>query len=1090
MTNQILRLVTLLTLVLLNDMQAAWAVAATSLAGSWRFELDREDTGLKDRWFERVLPLSIELPGALQNQGFGDDIAVNTRWTGDVASDRWKNRPEYEKYRQPGNIKVPFFLQPQKHYVGTAWYQRDIQIPETWTGKRVVLTLERPHWGTHVWLNDQLIGTTNSLCTPHVYELGVNLRPGKHNLTLRVDNRVLVEVGDWAHSVSDHTQGNWNGIIGRIEVSATEPVWIDAVQVFPEFPSELQFPLKSGCKLRVQVEVGNRTGKPFPASLQLNPGGPQSTVALEASVVVPPEGLTHEFVVPALAGLQLWDEFTPSLCDLDVRLVSNGEGNSRGRETDRYQVRWGARSITGANRQFFVNSRPVFFRGTLECCIFPKTGYPPTDGASWERIIRICKEHGLNHMRFHSWCPPEAAFTAADELGFYFQVECGAWTHPGNGTPIDQWLYDESRRIVRAYGNHPSFVLLTHGNEPHGPNREKYLAQWVEYWKHDGRFLVTSGSAYPQLPENQYHVYHASRGPHGWLGKDYRKDVEKLDVPVIVHEMGQWCVYPNFDEVSKYTGPLKPKNFDIFRDSLEAHGMLDQWKDFLQASGKLQVLCYKEEMEAALRTPGIGGIQLLDLHDFPGQGTALVGVLDPFWEEKGYVEPEEFRRFCSSMVPLARLLKRNWTTTETLTCDVELANYRSAPIPDAGTTWKLVAQNGKVAAQGEFPDKDLPLGQNIALGKISADLANLNAPNMYCLEVAVADGAGNPLARNDWNVWIYPAAPSTPLTTDLMVTSWPDETAFEKLEAGGSVVLFANKLSSMHPKLHFEPIFWNRYMFHTQPQQTLGLLCQAKHPALEQFPTESFQDWQWQDIVTHARGMVMDDLPKALRPIVQPIDDWNTNRRLGLLFECRVGKGKLLVCSADLDKELDQRPAARQLRNSLLTYAAGEQFNPKVEVAKDDLRNMLERNRSSKLLRLGATILSVNSEDTASGNVATNAIDGDVETIWHTRWQPIADPMPHQLAIDLGREIVLKGFTYLPRQEMSNGRIADVDILCSVDNKDWDWIKSVKWPDSGELQSVQFKQPIKARYLKLVTKAEINGKPFASIAELDVLMDE
>ena len=110
-------------------------------------------------------------------------------------------------------------------------------------------------------------------------------------------------------------------------------------------------------------------------------------------------------------------------------------------------------------------------------------------------------------------------------------------------------------------------------------------------------------------------------------------------MPAVVHEMGQWCVYPNFDEVRKYTGPLKPKNFDIFHDSLAEHGMLDQWRDFLRASGKLQALCYKEEIEAALRTPGIGGFELLDLHDFPGQGTALVGVLDPFWESKGYITP-------------------------------------------------------------------------------------------------------------------------------------------------------------------------------------------------------------------------------------------------------------------------------------------------------------------------------------------------------------------------------------------------------------------------------------------------------------------
>jgi hypothetical protein len=335
-----------------------------------------------------------------------------------------------------------------------------------------------------------------------------------------------------------------------------------------------------------------------------------------------------ETELPLPGNAVTWDEFQPRLYELTVWADTALERPSK------RQVLFGLREITTRGREFFLNGHPAFFRGTLECCIFPKTGYPPTDVESWRRIIRICKEHGLNHMRFHSWCPPEAAFLAADELGFYYQVECGVWTQPGDGKPIDQWIYRESERIVRAYGNHPSFMLLTHGNEPHGPKHQEYLAKWVSFWKRDGRFLVTSGSAYPQLPENQYHVYHPCRGPHGWLGKDYRGDVAKLDVPVIVHEMGQWCVYPNFDETPKYTGPLQPRNFDIFRDSLAEHGMPDQARGFVYASGKLQALCYKEEVEAALRTPGIGGVQLLDLHDFPGQGTALVGVLDPFWDSR------------------------------------------------------------------------------------------------------------------------------------------------------------------------------------------------------------------------------------------------------------------------------------------------------------------------------------------------------------------------------------------------------------------------------------------------------------------------
>jgi hypothetical protein len=577
-----------------------------SLAGAWQFAVDREGKGIEERWFGRELPDRVRLPGAMQSQGFGDPVSAETAWTGGMA-DRWAKGPEYEQYRKPGNIKLPCFLTPDRHYVGAAWYRKEIDIPVSWEGRRVVFTLERAHWQTRAWLDDRDLGSRDSLCVPHVYDLGIGVAPGRHVLTLRVDNRMIVDVGAMAHSVTDHTQGNWNGVVGQIEMSSGPAVWLRDVQAYPDVGRR---------SVRLKVRIGNATGKAGEGRIEA--GGQRAAIHWNAG------GGEAEIEVPLGEGAKPWDEFQPAMQATEVVLAGDGVG-------DRRTVAFGLREIRADGRALSINGRSTFLRGTLECCIFPLTGFPPTDVESWRRIIRVCKEHGLNHIRFHSWCPPEAAFVAADELGFYYQVECGVWTQPGNGGAIDQWIYDESERIVRAYGNHPSFVLLTHGNEPHGPKREEYLAKWVNQWKQkDPRFLVTSGSAYPQLPENQYHVFHRCRGPHGWLGKDYRRDVEELEVPVIVHEMGQWCVYPNFDEIAKYTGPLKARNFEIFRESLEAHGMLDRWRDFLKASGRLQALCYKEEIEGALRTPGIAGFQLLDLHDFPGQGTALVGVLDAF----------------------------------------------------------------------------------------------------------------------------------------------------------------------------------------------------------------------------------------------------------------------------------------------------------------------------------------------------------------------------------------------------------------------------------------------------------------------------
>ncbi len=1032
------------------------------LSGSWRFALDRGDTGVAEEWFVREWPERIRLPGALQNQGFGDEIRIDTPWTGDVNKDAWLRKPQYEPYRQPGRVKIPWMLQPERHYVGAAWYQRTIDIPREWAGRRVALSLERPHWETRVWLDGQCVGTNDSLCTAHVYDLGTAIVPGRHTLTVRVDNRLIVDVGAWSHSVTDHTQGNWNGIVGHIELRSTPPVWIDDVQVYPD---------PAARKARVVVTIGNATRQSGAGTLVLG--------ETRALVHWDEKGARVERTLDLGHRSESWDEFAPALQRLDV-VLDAGAGLR-----DSRTVTFGLREIKTRGRDFELNGRKLFLRGTLECCIFPRTGYPPTNTEEWRRIVRICQSYGLNHIRFHSWCPPEAAFVAADELGFYYQVECGVWTQPGNGKPIDDWIWRESERIVRAYGNHPSFLLLTHGNEPHGPGREAYLAKWVNHWKtKDPRRLVTSGSAYPQLPENQYHVYHACRGPRGWLGRDYRETISQFGVPIVVHEMGQWCVYPDFDELRKYTGPLQPKNLEIARDFLNESGMFDQWRDFLRASGRLQALCYKEEIEAALRTPGIGGFQLLDLHDFPGQGTALVGILNPFWDSKGYLSPQEHRRYCNPTVCLARLLKRVWTTEETLTCDLELAHFGAQPLGRTTAFWRLVTDDGRVLAGGERAFDHVPIGGGFDLGSVTAGLSDVQAP----ASVRLVAGLKDLPVENDWRIWVYPKTAADP-TSDVIIARSPDA-VFTALQKGAAVLYLPARKPAPWPRGGFEPIFWNRFMFHTQGRQTLGLLCDPRHPALAGFPTDFHADFQWQDLMNRSSGMVLDVLPRELRPFVQVIDDWNTARRLGLAFECKVGPGRLLACSADLDKDLDTRPAARQLRQSLLAYMAGPAFRPRVTVDEVALRACFEPKVETTMSRLGAKVVRADSEDAAHENIASNVVDGDADTFWHTQWQPTNAPMPHELVVDLGREVSLRGVRCLPRQDMTNGRIAQYEIAVSSDGREWKVATKGSWKNIDDWQEAAFRSPTAARFLKLIVRSEVKGNPFAAAAELDVLVTD
>ncbi|MFW6370315.1 MAG: glycoside hydrolase family 2 TIM barrel-domain containing protein [Bacteroidota bacterium] len=646
----------------------------------------------------------------------------------------------------------------------------------------------------------------------------------------------------------------------------------------------------------------------------------------------------------------LWDEFNPNVYQL-IMQVDSEFGK------DEITEDFGFRDFKVDGTHFSINERPVFLRGTLECAIFPLTGYPPTEASGWEKVYQAVKDHGLNHVRFHSWCPPKAAFEVADKMGIYLQVECSSWanqsTQLGSGFPVDQYIWDESRRIIREYGNHPSFVMMAYGNEPGGPKYSEYLTEFTNYWKEkDSRRIYTSAAGWPVIEANEFHNIPEPR-IQGWgeelnsiinaeppkTNYDWRNKVPDDGIPVVSHEIGQWCVYPNFKEIDKYTGVLKPKNFEIFRESLNAHHMGHLADSFLLASGKLQALCYKADIEAALRTPGFAGFQLLDLHDFPGQGTALVGVLDPFWEEKGYISPEDYSRFCNSTVPLARLDKRIFTEGETMNAQIEVAHFGEAPLKAVNPAWSI-AENGEELASGMLGQRNIEIGNAISLSEVVYEFQKKNSPRKLTLTVAVND------FENSWDVWVYPGNQEIE-AEGIRIVETLDNSTLNFLNNGGKVLLSLGK-GKVAPEMGgevgvgFSSIFWNTAWTGNQKPHTLGILCNPAHPALEFFPTEYHSNWQWWDAMSHADAIQLDSLPVELNPIVRIIDDWVSNRRLALLLEAKVGDGKLLVSGTDLVNNLENRAEARQLLFSLKNYMAGENFRPQTELTDTDIKMILK----------------------------------------------------------------------------------------------------------------------------------------------------
>jgi beta-galactosidase len=883
-----------------------------SLAGDWNFRLDPQHLGHIQKWHDGTFSERIKLPGSTDEAGHGNKTSGPAN----------------------GSLSRPYI------YEGPAWYQTDFIVPDSWQGKRVTLFLERCHWQTEVWVDGQSFGMKDSLCVPHVYDFGRSLTPGKHRLTICVDNTYKIDVGTRAHSVTDHTQTNWNGIIGRMELKATDPVWIEAVDVYPDLKEN---------KVEIKARLRNITGNKVSGQILANAHHAMGVMAFRASSKFENVGADYglSFSLPIKAATT-WDEFSPFLYELGIQVDAKSED---AKFTDWRNISFGMREIGTKGTQFVLNGRPTMLRGNLECCIFPLTGYPAMDVESWKRRFEIARSYGLNHVRFHSWCPPEAAFIAADQTGFLLQIETPVWTALGSNPIIDEFVTAEADRILAAYGNHPSFTMLCAGNEPKGRMQE-FLSKIVPAWKaKDSRRIYTGASGWAEVPENQYHVlFRMSGGGLRIHGRrfvrensspdvDFSQYVKNYAVPLVAHELGQWLTYPDFGEIAKYTGVLKPRNLESYRDRMAERGMLAQNKAFHLASGRFAWLLYKEEIETALRTPGFGGFQLLSLQDFPGQGEALVGLLDSFWETKNIFTPEQMRRFCSETVPLARFAKFTWTADENFSARLSVAHYGPKDLPASVATWIIKDSAGREVASGSLPPVDLPTGNTVNLGDIQCPLDSITKAGAYRLTVALK----NTPYINDWDFWVYPKQLDMPAANDVIVADNVNADVIKAMKAGKKVLFISpnNADGKFSVPNNFLPVFWSFTWFPDQ-KATLGMLCDPKHPALADFSTDFHSNWQWWEVANRSRAFILNNTSPDFLPIVQAVDDYHRNNKLGVIFEAQVGNGRVILCGMDIQNNLDNRPVARQLRYSLLKYMGSPAFEPKHAIDIQSLKNFLQ----------------------------------------------------------------------------------------------------------------------------------------------------
>jgi hypothetical protein len=1035
------------------------------LAGEWRFAMDRQDAGDKDGWFRRDLEGRVRLPGSMAENGLGDPV-TNVRqqvWGG-----QWTHEPVWHPM-------------VRTDYRGAAWYQTTVRVPENWREKHLELLLERVCWQSELWVDETSLGRRDSLSAPHRYEIGP-LPPGLHRLTLRIDNRPLHDLGCNTHAYHEGSCTIYNGVIGRMELQARPPVFVRADEVYAD-------PASGRCELR--LTVANRTGREAACTvtasiLQHGHSEPAGTARQEATVPPGDSPLSVGVTLPA-AAVRRWSEFDRPLYEARVVIQSGGSA-------DDHRARFGFRIYATRGPQFLINGKPVLLRGEANNAQFPLTGHPPMDRETWLRIFGRLKDFGLNHVRFHAWVPPEAAFDAADELGFYLQPELpnGEDSVARDSARGLSWREAEFDRILSAYGNHPSFVQMTMGNEAKTPQID-FLKQLVRRGKErDPRRLFATISnpeasgIRDEVPGDDFAVAHGSakgrrrmepffnRDAPETMG-DYRATIEGRPVPQISHETGQWYVYPDLAEIGRYTGVLRAVTLEHFRDTAQREGVLDQAPDFLRAGGALSRELYKEEIERSLRTPQYGGFQLLGLQDSFDQGAAYVGMINSFFEPKPFVTAAAFREFCGPQVPLARFAKRVWTSDETFAADLEMANYGPGPLSRAVPEWRVLAGEAMLM-KGELPARDIPDEGLAPLGRIVAPLCGVAAARRLRLEVGIR---GTSL-RNRWNFWVYPkdAPPDPP---GVRVVQTLDGATMQALREGARVALLPSGFSSSYGTA-MTPPFWSPIMFSNQ-KQVLGMLCDPGHPALRDFPNDGHSDWAWYELLFQGSVIRLKGAPAGWRPIVQAIDRPDRNHLLAAVYEIRVGRGKLLVCTLDLNRDLAHRPVARQLRHSLLAYAAGPDFQPVAELPLEG--NLPVALRASSWLASRSPKISASTEH--ENNWAIYALDDNPDTIWHSNWNPPEPPLPHALTIELKEPVRVKGFVQTPRTDCDHGRIANYTFQVSEDGRSWQSIAEGDWPNTADPKRVLLAQPVRSRFFRLESRREVQGRLWTSVAEIDLI---
>lgn len=931
------------------------------LNGIWDFRLDEEKEGLVSHF---------------ELQPFEDTISLPATTS------------EAKKGRENTAVHVDHLTDPFE-MTGYSWYQKKISLPlpdvQSLSGRHFELELERTRI-SYVWVDGVLAGSFDSFVARHCYDLTDYIHTLEPVLTIMVSNTDYKIPG--GHLTSPDTQTNWNGILGEMVLYITDGLRMTDLHTDCDYEKKTAL-----CHVKIENDSPDSVEAclgilPILCRLKSEYAAMDAAVPETADfeelvdcteltdetgaydIIAQPGSNPFTFRLDLSKSGKLWDEEEPCLYQLAINLSYGKPDAGEACIADTKTIFFGLCSFTAGGSNFYINGRKTFLRGKHEGMIFPLTGYAPMNLGGWLRVMKTSQNFGINHYRFHTCCPPEAAFLAADLLGIYMEPEIPFW---GNFYgPDDQeyqkemqeFLEMEGFRMLESFSDHPSYRMMSMGNELWG-NKDAINALLEKYKRFRPQILYSQGSnnfqwtpnilpaddffcgvrlgkdrlirgSYAMCDKPQGHVQ--TREPNTCYNYDVQKDLIP-EIPVISHEIGQYEVYPDYTELEKYVGVLKPWNLKEFQRRLGEKNLLPMAEDYFRCSGALAVACYKNELESALRSEFLAGFQILDIQDFTGQGTALVGVLNAFMENKGLISAPCWRRFCSDAVLQAEFESFLVTSGENMDITISLSYFRKESLPSCQLSCHMTDQKGNTA--GIYEESIAPVtekGRHL-FGRVTFPIKEISSPEKWRLSVRLS---GTEI-QNQYTLWAYPASMRKgeekgakaidaeailPKRRESGLVAYHCRDAFENAKSADVCLLFLNHAENENSiEGTYCTDFWCYPMFQSislqmgkeVPVGTMGLLIRKEHPALASFPCESYTTPQWYSIVNASRSTILDGTD--IVPIVQTIDNFERNHRLGLLYEVYLADLDLvlLVCTSDLPALCrDGYPEARALYESLL----------------------------------------------------------------------------------------------------------------------------------------------------------------------------